>query len=135
MVQSNSLQKERKKLLLLCLAIFALLPAFAESTDPGTIIQALNYYFDQMIPWIAINGGSLDKIIGDCIMAVFEHDDEVNGAEGAISAAISMQRRLEGIREEMLAQKMPEFYAGFGISTGLTVVGNVETKSSYLGQY
>ena len=40
-----------------------------------------------------------------------EDDDEVNGAEGAISAAISMQRRLEGIREEMLAQKMPEFYA------------------------
>ena len=102
--------------------------SICESTDPGTIIQALNYYFDQMIPWIAINGGSLDKIIGDCIMAVFEHDDEVNGAEGAISAAISMQRRLEGIREEMLAQKMPEFYAGFGISTGLTVVGNVGNK-------
>ena len=113
MVQSNSLQKERKKLLLLCLAIFRSFTSICESTDPSTIIEALNYYFDQMIPWIAINGGSLDKIIGDCIMAVFEHDDEVNGAEGAVSAAISMQRRLEGIREEMLAQKMPEFYAGF----------------------
>ena len=45
-----------------------------------------------------------------------------------VSAAISMQRRLKGIREEMLAAKMPEFYAGFGISTGLTVVGNVGNK-------
>ena len=120
--------KGEKKIVTIMFSDIRSFTSICESTDPSTIIEALNYYFDQMIPWIAINGGSLDKIIGDCIMAVFEHDNQVNGAEGAISAAISMQRRLKGIREEMLAAKMPEFYAGFGISTGLTVVGNVGNK-------
>ncbi len=120
--------KGEKKIVTIMFSDIRSFTSICESTDPSTIIEALNYYFDQMIPWIAINGGSLDKIIGDCIMAVFEHDNQVNGAEGAVSAAISMQRRLKGIREEMLAAKMPEFYAGFGISTGLTVVGNVGNK-------
>ena len=102
--------------------------SICESTDPAVIIEALNYYFDQMIPWISIYGGSLDKIIGDCIMAVFEHSDEYNGADGALNAAISMQNRLDGIRNEMRAAGMPEFYAGFGINTGLSVVGNVGNK-------
>ena len=120
--------KGEKKIVTIMFSDIRSFTSICETTDPSTIIEALNYYFDQMIPWIAINGGSLDKIIGDCIMAVFEHDNEVNGAQGAISAAISMQSRLKSIRDEMLAAKMPEFYAGFGISTGLTVIGNVGNK-------
>lgn len=99
-----------------------------EATDPALIIDSLNYYFDQMIPWISIYGGSLDKLIGDCIMAVFEHDNESNGADNALNACISMQNRLKSIREEMRAAGMPEFHAGFGINTGLAVVGNVGNK-------
>jgi len=103
--------------------------SICEDSDPGIIIDALNTYFDALIPMIEENGGSLDKLIGDCIMAVFEHSDEVNGAEAAIRTSISMQSRLESLRPEMVKAGMPEFHAGFGINTGESVVGNVGTSN------
>jgi adenylate cyclase len=99
-----------------------------ENYDPKIIINSLNYFFDQLIPLIEEHGGSLDKLIGDCIMAVFENREDYNGADGALQAAMAMQARLKTLRPQMEAVGMPEFHVGFGVNTGECVVGNVGTS-------
>lgn len=103
--------------------------SICETTDAKVVINALNYYFDMLIPLIEANGGVLDKLIGDCIMAVFEDRDGCKGADNALRAAIAMQAKLAQIRPEMEKLCMPGFHAGFGINTGECVVGNVGTSN------
>jgi class 3 adenylate cyclase len=114
-----------KKLISVLFSDIRSFTTLSENADPATIIRALNYYFQRQIPCITSEGGFLDKLIGDCIMAVFEHEDDYNGADAAMRAAITMQAGLATIRAEMIAQSMPEFHVGFGINTGIAVVGNV----------
>lgn len=99
--------------------------SMCETNDPDVIINSLNYYFQNLLPIIEEHGGSLDKLIGDCIMAVFIHTDEYNGANGALAAAIQMQKKLVDMRPKMKELGYPELFAGFGINTGPTIVGNV----------
>lgn len=99
--------------------------SMCETNDPDVIINSLNYYFQNLLPIIEEHGGSLDKLIGDCIMAVFIHTDEYNGANGALGASIEMQKKLVAMRPKMKDMGYPELFAGFGINTGPTIVGNV----------
>ena len=114
-----------KKLITVLFSDIRSFTTISETADPATIIRALNYYFQRQIPCITAQGGFLDKLIGDCIMAVFEHEENYNGADAAMRAAIAMQAGLASIRKEMRDQNMPEFHVGFGINTGVAVVGNV----------
>ena len=99
--------------------------SMCETTEPDVIINTLNYYFQHLLPIIEEHGGSLDKLIGDAIMAVFVHTDDYNGANGAVRAAVQMQKKLIEIRPKMKELGYPELHAGFGINTGPTIVGNV----------
>jgi len=99
-----------------------------EENDARVIINSLNYYFDMLIPLIEENGGVLDKLIGDCIMAIFEDKEGGCGADNAVRASIAMQAKLSHIRPKMEGFQMPAFYAGFGVNTGECVVGNVGTS-------
>jgi len=103
--------------------------SICEDADPSNIIRALNHYFDHLVPIIEGNGGSLDKLIGDCIMAVFEQREGFNDAEAAVESAIQMQQGLVGLREQMIEEGMPEFHAGFGINSGESVVGNLGARN------
>ena len=103
--------------------------SICEREDPQRIIEALNLYFDQMVPFIEKWHGSLDKLIGDCIMAVFEESDDYNESEAALQCAIEMQVRMSFVREELKKQALPEFHVGFGINTGVSVVGNLGAKN------
>lgn len=103
--------------------------SISESCDPSVIIRSLNMYFDVMIPIIEKYGGSLDKLIGDAIMAVFEYREGYDHASSALLAAIEMQSSLPGLRDQMTKAGLPEFHAGFGINSGEAVVGNVGTKN------
>ncbi|PCJ17457.1 MAG: hypothetical protein COB02_13625 [Candidatus Cloacimonadota bacterium] len=106
----------------------------SESIEPSLVVDALNYYFENVIPIIENHGGSLDKIIGDAVMAVFvtTHDDDknilFNGADAAVKASLEMQQKLHDIRKEMIKKGMPEFYVGYGLNTGEAIVGNVGTE-------
>ncbi|PCJ21399.1 MAG: hypothetical protein COB02_02080 [Candidatus Cloacimonadota bacterium] len=99
--------------------------SMCETNDPDVIINALNYYFQNLLPIIEEHGGSLDKLIGDCIMAVFIHRDDYNGANASLRASIQMQKKLVEMRPKMKELGYPELFAGFGINTGPTIVGNV----------
>lgn len=106
----------------------------SENHDPSVVVDALNYYFENVLPIIEKYDGSLDKIIGDAVMAVFitTFDDDgnvvYNGADAAVKASLEMQKKLDEIRADMVDKKMPEFYVGYGLNTGEAIVGNVGTQ-------
>ncbi len=103
--------------------------SICEDVEPERIILALNLYFDQMVPIIENWKGSLDKLIGDCIMAVFEESDGFRESEAALNCAIEMQALMEFVRDDLRSQNLPEFHVGFGVNTGPSVVGNLGAKS------
>lgn len=62
----------------------------SESLSPQESLNFLNTYFDRMNAPIHMNGGVIDKFIGDAIMAVFVDDDPVIGARNAVRAPLDM---------------------------------------------
>ncbi len=102
-----------------------------ERADPDLVVRSLNYYYSELIPIIEEHNGSLDKLIGDCIMAVFHDSEDRSSADHALDAAIAMRDRLIQIRPGMLRNGLLEFYCGFGINTGEVVLGNVGTREQF----
>ncbi|MEJ2725897.1 MAG: adenylate/guanylate cyclase domain-containing protein, partial [Deltaproteobacteria bacterium] len=97
---------------------------FSERLSPGEVSLQLNQYFGKMTDIVFKYNGTLDKYIGDAIMAVFgapiEREDD---AQRAIQAALDMRRAAF----EMMEQNEPnrQFSVRLGINTGKAVAGNL----------
>ncbi|MBN1498720.1 MAG: adenylate/guanylate cyclase domain-containing protein [Spirochaetes bacterium] len=130
---SNRRKNERKKIAVLFSDIRSF-TTITEENDADTVINFLNIYFDEMVKCIKKYSGTIDKFIGDAIVAVFGiNENPGNTADNALMAAsemISMQRLLNtgGI-------KLPEtgFEIGIGIHYGESIVGNIgsDEKTAY----
>ena len=98
----------------------------SESMSPSEVVRLMNEYFDRMVPCIERDGGSVDKFIGDAIMAFwgipFDRGDAVGGA---VRAAINMQNALVGLNSQLAAEGRPVVQTGIGINTGAVVAGNI----------
>ncbi len=94
--------------------------------DPQALINLLNSHFDEMIDIIDRYGGTLDKFIGDAIMAFFgapvHYDDFYMRA---INAAVQMQRASEKFNFQRKLEGKDPISIGVGINTGEVVVGNI----------
>jgi class 3 adenylate cyclase len=99
-----------------------------ESTPPDHLVKMLNDYFTEMVRIIFEHQGSIDKYIGDSLVAVFGSLIPLrNSARNAASAAIQMMREMPILNERWkkrhdLAQDVE---IGIGISTGEVYLGNV----------
>jgi adenylate cyclase len=106
----------------------------AETLPPQEAVQILNEYFSDMTPIIFEHSGLLDKYMGDGLMALFgvpyPCDD---AAANAVSAAISMQRRMEIVNRDLKAIGLSEIAIGIGINTGMVTVGYIgsEERTDY----
>jgi adenylate cyclase len=100
--------------------------AMAESMGPDAIAQLLSEYFSEMVDVIFEQGGTLDKFIGDAIMALWgapiAHADD---PDRALRAAISMQRSIARLNERWAGQGRPEIGVGIGINHGDVFAGNI----------
>lgn len=95
----------------------------SESRTPGEVVTLLNRYFDLQVAAVFEQGGTLDKFIGDAIMAFWNAPINVpDHAERAVRAALGMSRALEGFKKE-LGEFGEHFDIGIGIHTGPAVVG------------
>lgn len=99
---------------------------FSETTDAGLLVTRLNQYFQEMVSAVHENGGVVDKLIGDAVMAVFGGVAEVeNPADSAVAAAQSMVRRLRRLNVQWAAEGKASWAAGIGIHVGDVVMGGI----------
>jgi class 3 adenylate cyclase/CHASE3 domain sensor protein len=108
--------------------------AMSERVEPEELIDALNGYFAVMTDVVFRHGGTLDKYVGDGILAFF--GDPIpfeDHAERAVAAALEMRSRLRGIRTRWMERLHEELNVGIGISTGYVTVGNIgsDTRTDY----
>ena len=100
--------------------------AIAESMGPDAVAQLLSEYFSEMVEVIFEHGGTLDKFIGDAVMALWgapiAHSDD---PDRALEAAVAMQRTIEELNRRWVASGRPEIGVGIGISHGEVFAGNI----------
>jgi len=97
--------------------------ALSESARPEDVVALLNQYFSRQVEVIFRHGGTLDKFIGDCIMAFWGAPTTyADHAERAVAAAIDMSVVLDSLRSD-LGELGAELEIGIGIHTGKAVVG------------
>ena len=100
--------------------------AIADTLPPEQIIKMLRLYFRYMIPIIRKHGGTVNKLIGDGIMAVFgDPIPQENHAERAALAALEMQHAMEVVAQDWATHGLQNAKIGIGINTGTVVVGNI----------
>lgn len=106
----------------------------SEHAPPEKIVNLLNRYFSAMTDIIFAHGGTLDKYLGDGLMALFGAPTATpKDAANAISAAVAMQRRMLSINDELRKEGFPEIGIGIGLHTGEVTVGYIgsERRSEY----
>jgi len=106
----------------------------SEHAPPEKIVSLLNRYFSAMTEIIFAHGGTLDKYLGDGLMALFGAPTATpDDASNALNAAVAMQRRMLGINRELHDEGFPEIGVGMGLHTGEVVVGYIgsERRSEY----
>jgi adenylate cyclase len=101
----------------------------AEQLRPEDIVEHLGAYLQAMSDGVARHGGTVDKYIGDAVMA-FWNAPRPNPAHAADAcrAALANQRRLDQLNEQWLAAGRPVFRTRIGLHTGPVVVGNIGSE-------
>ncbi len=108
--------------------------ALSEKEKPEKVVGLLNRYFSVMTEIIFEHGGTLDKYIGDELMALFgapaaTEEDALN----AVKAAVTMQKRVHVLNAELRAEGRGEISVGIGLHTGEATIGYIgsERRSEY----
>jgi adenylate cyclase len=100
--------------------------AIAEKLSPDDLVDQLGDYFEEMSAVIGAECGTVDKFIGDAIMAFWGAPQEVKDhALFACRAALRCQTRLAALRQEWEREGRAAFHARIGINTGDVLVGNI----------
>jgi adenylate cyclase len=103
---------------------------FSEQGEPEAIVQQLNEYFSRMVHVVFEHRGTLDKFVGDAVMALFGAPlDDPDHAEHAVQAALAMLKELEELNRGWAAEGRPTLAIGVGINTGDMVAGNIGSES------
>jgi adenylate cyclase len=98
----------------------------SEALDAQTLAGLLNGYLTEMTRIIFRHQGTLDKYIGDAVMAIWGAPfDEPDHAQRCCLSAVSMLARLAELQEQWRAQDSPVLEIGIGINTGIASVGNM----------
>lgn len=108
--------------------------SMSEGMEPEEVIDGLNQHFSVMTDVVFRHGGTLDKYIGDGILAFF--GDPIpfeDHAERAVVTALEMRQRLRGLRTRWSQEREGGLDVGIGVSTGYVTVGNIgsDTRTEY----
>ena len=97
-----------------------------EGYSPRQVVDMLNRYFDRMCEIIYRYGGTVDKFMGDSIMALFGAPvSRPNYIEHAVCCAVEMQIAMDAFNKENENLGMPNLYMGIGINTGGVIAGKI----------
>jgi adenylate cyclase len=102
----------------------------SEKGEPEAVVAQLNEYFGRMVEVVFANRGTVDKFVGDMVMALFGAplEDEEH-ADHAVETAIAMVGELERLNASWEARGWPRLEIGIGISSGPMIAGNIGSPS------
>jgi adenylate cyclase len=99
-----------------------------ESADPHALVKQLREYFEEMVRLVFEHNGSLDKFIGDAVMAVWGNIKSYGpeqDARNAVAAALAMNKALLNLNADWKARGIKELAIGIGINYGEAIVGEM----------
>jgi adenylate cyclase len=100
--------------------------SLAEKKDPAEVVEMLNHFFTRMVDLVFSHQGTLDKFLGDGLMAFFGAPMEVpQAASQAVACAIAMQQRLRMMQGEGTT---PIQGIRIGVNTGEAIIGNIGSE-------
>jgi adenylate cyclase len=98
----------------------------SEQMEPTKLQELLNFVFSRLTDLIRANKGTIDKYMGDCVMAFWGAPVDIpNHAHMAVKTALEMAGAVRKINEEHRAQGIPEIGIGIGLNTGTMCVGDM----------
>lgn len=122
---------ERRELTIL-FADLAGFTAMSERLPPEAVARVLTRCLTTVSRVVVAHGGTIDKYIGDCIMAFWGAPigDPQHALRGC-QAAIAMQQALAVLRDELAAEGLPQVHMRIGINSGTVVVGNMGSEDLF----
>jgi len=100
--------------------------------NPEGLTKLINRFLTRMTDVIISNGGTIDKFMGDCIMAFWNAPIENDKhRDMAIKSAIEMQVALKELNTQLVTEVLPEINIGIGINTGEALVGNMGSEQRF----
>ena len=100
--------------------------------NPEGLTKLINRFLTRMTYIIIKNGGTIDKFMGDCIMAFWNAPiDDAEHEEHAVQAALEMQEELKLLNAELTKENLPNINIGIGINTGEALVGNMGSDQRF----
>lgn len=119
---------ERKKIAIMFVDIRNF-TELAKTISPEKTIELLNRFFTLVTELIIKNRGTLDKYMGDSVMALFGTPNaHVNASLSAVQAAMQIQRAIEIKMPQWVSEGFPKYGIGIGINFQEVIVGNVGSK-------
>ena len=128
---------ERKELSFLFADIVGFTPiseSYMKRDDPEGLVELINKFLDAMSKIVLKNGGTIDKYMGDCLMAFWNAPlDCPNHAEMAVKSAMEIELLTEEMNKELKEQgyDLPPVVIGTGINTGPCIVGNMGSEARF----
>ncbi|MCP4041122.1 MAG: adenylate/guanylate cyclase domain-containing protein [Gammaproteobacteria bacterium] len=103
--------------------------AIAEQLDPKQLVSVLNSIFNPLTKIIHNHLGTIDKYMGDAVMAFWGAPaNDPQHAQNAVKAALEIQEKLSRLRPEFKKRGWPEIHMGVGLSSGVVNVGNMGSE-------
>jgi adenylate cyclase len=101
-----------------------------EKGEPEELVRQLNEYFTTMVDIVFRNGGTIDKFVGDMVMALFGAPvDDVSHADDAVTAAVEMVRELGELNRRWAAEGRVQLDIGVGVNSGDMIAGNIGSSA------
>lgn len=98
----------------------------AADMSPEQVVELLNQYFSVLVDAVFRQGGTIDKYIGDALMAVFNAPNAIADHErAAVRAAFEMRIAIRRLNVERLKRGKPVLKVGIGVHAGEVVAGNI----------
>ena len=126
---------ERREMSFLFMDIVGFTPIsehYKNNDDPEGLVEVINDYLSRMTRIVLKNGGTVDKYMGDCIMAFWNAPlDCENHAEMAVRTSIECAIETEELKKSFKERGLPEINIGSGVNTGTCIVGNMGSDSRF----
>ena len=126
---------ERREMSFLFMDIVGFTPIsehYKNNDDPEGLVECINDYLNRMTKIVLKNGGTVDKYMGDCIMAFWNAPlDCENHAEMAVRTSMECAIETEALKQSFNDKGLPEINIGSGVNTGTCIVGNMGSDTRF----